>query len=130
MAKPKLPPTRVNHTPGPWRWYGCYLVQDIPGIDDPFSTPHGAPIADDGSAGGEYSATIDPAGPDGCLIAAAPDLLEAAEGLDNFAWAAVTADCEESRQYLQSKIDALRAAIAKTRAPASEREKEVQEEKP
>jgi len=57
-------------TPRPWRWHGFYLLQDcpkqhlsadnLPGAkeDNPYSTPCGYPIADDGSAGGEYSATL------------------------------------------------------------------------
>src|ERR1017187_8129925 len=87
-------PVRREHTPGPWRWHGYYLMQDCPRISEPsilfpsensdkeanpYSTPCGYPIACDGSAGGEYGATIDIAGPDARLIAAAPDLLEALE---------------------------------------------------
>jgi len=66
-------------TKGPWRWNRLYLLQDVPCRDggegreeNPFSTPVGRPIADDGSAGDEYSPTIDTRGPDAALIAAAP----------------------------------------------------------
>jgi len=47
---------------------------------NPYDTPHGEPIASDGSAGGEYVADIDIFGDDARLIAAAPDLLEALKG--------------------------------------------------
>jgi len=65
-----------GHTPGPWEWkphgegytdYGLY-------------GPNGEEIADDGSAWGEYKQAIDPNGANACLIAAAPDLLEALRG--------------------------------------------------
>lgn len=86
----KKPEPIYAHTPGPWRWRGYYLLQDVPAqfeVDadedgketNPYATPCGAPIACDGSAGGEYGATIDINGPDAKLIAAAPDLLEALE---------------------------------------------------
>lgn len=39
-------------------------------------------------------------------------LVAALEGFDNFAWTAVTADCDESRLYLQQLIDKARAALA------------------
>ena len=81
-------PKQMKHTPGPWRWNGMYLLQDCPRADgepgkeeNPFSTPAGWPIADDGSAGGEYAPTIDVTGPDAHLIAAAPELLDALERL-------------------------------------------------
>jgi hypothetical protein len=44
---------------------------------------------------------------------AAPQLLEAAKKLDDFAWSAVTADCDEATEYLMSLVIGLRAAIAK-----------------
>lgn len=63
-------------TPGPWCWLGCYLMQHCmskynPGNQEtnPYATPCGYPIADDGSAGGEYSETIDTSGPDAYFIA-------------------------------------------------------------
>lgn len=46
------------------------------------------------------------------------ELLEAGEPLSNFAWSAVTADCKESREYLQSLIDNFRAALLKARRPS------------
>lgn len=75
----------TQFTPGPWRWCGNYLMQDCPAKHkdsgdehgketNPFSTPAGRPIADDGSAGDEYSPSIDTGGPDARLIAAAPEL--------------------------------------------------------
>jgi myosin heavy subunit len=39
-------------------------------------------------------------------------LAEAAEALSEFAWSAVSADCDESRQYLSELLASLRAAIA------------------
>lgn len=41
------------------------------------------------------------------------ELIEAATNLDHFAWSCVSTDCDESREYLQSLIDNLRAALAK-----------------
>lgn len=38
-------------------------------------------------------------------------LVVAGRGLDHFAWTAVSADCEESRDYLNSLVKALRAAL-------------------
>lgn len=77
-------------TPGPWRWHGNYLLQDCPARDggegkedNPFSTPCGHPIADDGSAGGEYTETIDINGPDAKLIAKAPEMAEVLTELCN-----------------------------------------------
>lgn len=54
-----------KHTPGPWRWDGYFLR----GAD-------GTTVWDDGSASGEYGG-YDANSPDGHLIEAAPELLEA-----------------------------------------------------
>ena len=70
-----------EHTKGPWTWNGGYLVSYIP---DKFSAGGYQDfeiIADDGSAHGEYSATLDPDSANARLIAAAPELLEALENL-------------------------------------------------
>ncbi len=50
---------------------------------------------------------------DAALIAAAPDMLAALRLIDEFAWSAMTADCEPARIGLTERIDAVRAAIAK-----------------
>lgn len=55
-----------KHTPGPWHWDGYWL-----------KASDGTIVADDGSAGGEYTDTLTPDSPDGRLVAAAPVLLEA-----------------------------------------------------
>ncbi len=101
------------HTPGPWRWSGGYLMQDCPSRDEsdqkesnPYSTPAGRPIADDGSAGGEYTATIDTNGPDARLISAAPDLLAALKLFMTCYPSAIVAFPDEQR-------DSIYAAIAK-----------------
>ena len=57
-----------RHAPGPWRWDGSYLLAADSTI-----------VCDDGSAAGEYNREIDPDGPNGKLIAAAPDLLAVME---------------------------------------------------
>jgi hypothetical protein len=44
-------------------------------------------------------------------------LLNAAEGMDSFAWSAVTVDCEEARANLQERLDSLRSEIARLRRP-------------
>src|SRR6185312_3161999 len=77
----------AKFTPGPWRWCRHYLMQDCHaphGFGDaqgketnPYNTPCGRPIADDGSAGGDYTPAIDITGPDAALIAAAPEMYEA-----------------------------------------------------
>lgn len=79
-AEEKKIAERVDRaTPEPWRWSGFYLLQDVPDRkdpsrreDNPFATPCGYHIACDGSAGGEYSATISVGGPDAGLIEHAP----------------------------------------------------------
>jgi hypothetical protein len=103
---------KQKHTPGPWRWHGHYLMQDVPGIDNPYSTPAGYPIADDGSAGDEYSPTIDTDGPNARLIAAAPELLaslktlvDAVEDHDN--------PVDQGLAAHHDSMQAARAAIAK-----------------
>lgn len=81
-----------KHTPGPWVWKKCDwwtkeggyadLVSYVPGETFPSGSPKYFNIIDDGSAGGEYSPTIDVDGPDAALIAAAPDLLAACEATE------------------------------------------------
>lgn len=79
-------------TKGPWVWKGHYLMQDCLNAygfpeDGPWNTPHGTPIADDGSACEEYAPVIDIDGPDAHFIAHArtdiPDLLAEVERLSN-----------------------------------------------
>lgn len=43
------------------------------------------------------------------------DLLKALRRFDDFAWSAVTTDCDESRLYLQQIIDQARAALSRAR---------------
>lgn len=62
--------------PGPLEWLRHYLQQV--GHDNPFDTPFGGPIWDDGSAGGEYEG-YDAQSANAHLIAAAPELYEALE---------------------------------------------------
>ena len=74
-----------QHTPGPWRWHmagGYAMLVSGPLWDvDPWNPQMSGQIADDGSAGGEYRVILDPNSPNGKLIAAAPELLAALEGL-------------------------------------------------
>lgn len=98
------------HTPGPWkaRDDGVVVIQraNQHGYQQPIKliSPW-RESAWDGDEEAEANAN---------LIAAAPELLEAGKALDQFAWGScVQTDCEESRAYLQSLIDNLRAAIAK-----------------
>lgn len=60
----------TKHTPGPRKWvdHGGYFSLE---------GPTGEMVCDDGSAGGEYSRAVEPDGPNGRLLAAAPDLLAA-----------------------------------------------------
>ena len=119
-------------------------MQYIAGIDNPWwLTPHGEPIAD---GGGSYvlvqAVHIDVNGPDARLIAAAPDLLTALKiAADTLELALRLANDRglfgsdeeyEADGTTQPRVlKTARAAIAKAEiAPASEREKEVQEEKP
>lgn len=71
------------HTKGPWEWAvkdgNAFLVPAW--HEDAKSYPETCAIIDDGSAYGEYTATIKPDSPDAKLIAAAPDLLEALEAV-------------------------------------------------
>jgi hypothetical protein len=102
----------MSHTPGQWRWHEYYLLQDCPRRDgepgretNPFSTPCGHPIADDGSAGGEYNPAIDIAGADAHLIAAAPELLEV---------------CRAARDGLHTAICVATAGLYDTRRECAE----------
>lgn len=47
------------------------------------------------------------------LITAAPNMLEALRAMDEFAWSAVRADCQESHEGLSERIAKVRAAIAR-----------------
>lgn len=65
-----------TRTQGPWKWHkrkysSTYFLANVNETDDDYK------VIDDGSAYGEYGASIDVDGADACLIAAAPDLLEA-----------------------------------------------------
>lgn len=66
--------SETKHTPGPWEWHnmGGYHVLRQKDNDD-----YEAYVADDGSAGGEYSPAIDVKSADAKLMAAAPAMLEA-----------------------------------------------------
>ena len=95
-----------KHTPGPWSWVknrvGYWDLQD----------EHGNIIADDGSAGGEYSGWLDIGGPE-CdgnarLIAAAPDLLDALQSAQ-MAMLGYT----HRNEIIQAALDKTAAAIAK-----------------
>ena len=57
-------------TPGPWRWRENYLE-----VEGSYGDPKRdwTVIADDGSAGGEYSQTLVPESPNGQFIAHAPE---------------------------------------------------------
>lgn len=72
-----------EHTPGPWYWHNCggyHLLVSGP-LSEEGRYPDGPQVISDGSAGGEYGPDIDVDGPDAKLIAAAPDLLEALQGM-------------------------------------------------
>ena len=66
-------------TPGPWKWQvhaGVAYLRSIRNITrDPCPEFDGLdPIIDDGSAGGEYTRTIEPDSPNAILIEHAPEL--------------------------------------------------------
>ncbi len=75
----------AEFTPGPWVWLKSYsgdyaeLVHYVPNETFPNGQPKYVRVLDDGSAGGEYSNSIDPDGPDGMLVQAAPDLYAACQ---------------------------------------------------
>ena len=110
-------------TPGPWRWVNhdgvAYLraeaniaksdTPDFDGLD---------PIVDDGSAGGEYSQTIDPhTSPYAPLLAAAPDLYTALDDLTDIT-VCIDGPIGTDPQFfrdLREKTRRALAAIAKAR---------------
>ena len=63
----------TKHSPGPWEW----SLYDEFGAD--LLAADGEVVLNDGMALGEYDRVIDPAGPNGRLVRAAPDLLAACE---------------------------------------------------
>lgn len=73
------------HTPSPWVWLdrGDHhdLVHFLPGETFANGEPAYVRVHSDGSAGGEYGPDVDVNGPDGRLLAAAPDLLAACEDM-------------------------------------------------
>lgn len=95
----------ISHTKGPWVWleHDSEYSSLVHYTGDKF--PNGEPqyvtIADDGSAGGEYSQSINPKGPDGILIAAAPDLLEALENILYDNPGCMCANCEQGREAVK-----------------------------
>lgn len=99
---------KTKWTPGPWKWETASdnsrlrperLLGQCPAFDGT------DPIVDDGSAGGEYGATITPDSPNAHLIAAAPDLYEALKLL-------------LSVSTNHDHIDTARAALKKARGEA------------
>ena len=77
-------------TPGPWVWcadpYGGHrLISWVPGETFPNGSPRYMKVHDDGSAGGEYSPSIDVPGEDADLIAMAPDLADEVIRLTEYA---------------------------------------------
>ncbi len=73
-------PSERPWTPGPWEWMfdgsgPCAHLMPVGKL----AYVDCDPIADDGSAGGEYGQTIDHKSPNARLIAAAPELYEALE---------------------------------------------------
>jgi hypothetical protein len=97
-----------DHTPGPWKWvnpYGNeYKLVHFNGEEFPNGEPRYIKIIDDGSAGGEYSPSIDVHGPDAHLIAAAPDMLKALKSAEKWLDGWASAD---------PYVDVIREAIAK-----------------
>lgn len=96
-----------NHTPGPWEAIQTSLDQTITRVvwGDGFNTP----LA--------WVYTEDPTGrANAALIAAAPDLLAAVEGIVNQAENAPSDECADS--YLCNILDIARAAIAKVKGGA------------
>jgi hypothetical protein len=90
QAETSVAATVTQHTPGPWRWHGGYLVG-----------PGDVLIADDGSAGGEYLPLINTQGANARLIASAPDLF--AENADlRSANAALMVSVEELQEVVRS----------------------------
>lgn len=93
----------IKHTPGPWEWVCKWASYTL-------VASNGQTVADDGSAGNEYSPSIDPgdngeSGANARLIAAAPDLLDALQD------ALAAAECTTRfPDYVTSRI---RAAITK-----------------
>jgi hypothetical protein len=110
--------SEAKHTPGPWEWKDQGGYYYLVAIGDYGAHPNGSKvepmIADDGSAGGEYSPSIDVRGADARLIAAAPDLLEACEAAREV-WSQGNVDrgYKDERNWIDEALDKIDAAIAK-----------------
>lgn len=109
-----------NWTPGPWKWEnynGVWRLRSVAACERS-SCPEfdgNDPIVDDGSAGGEYSQTIDPTtSANASLIAAAPDLYAALQALREEI-ARYPNLGHEGSELLECMSDA-RAALAKAEA--------------
>jgi len=104
-----------NFTPGPWKWVfsessdSSYLVPTH--HEDAEKYPSLCCVADDGSACGEYGATLDPNSPDAHLIAAAPEMYEALKSVLN----SDMAMREEDEGNISPTLEIIRTVLAKAR---------------
>ena len=91
-----------NFTPGPWVWKTSPISgSEYLGVDRNDSTR----IIDDGSAGGEYLPVIASHHPNAHLIAAAPEMYEALQGM-------LAAWCGPKKSVI---VDQAKEALAKAR---------------
>jgi hypothetical protein len=110
----------TQFTKGPWKWAtkdgNSYLIHDN---EENNKWPSLGCIVDDGSAGGEYGATIHPDDPNAHLIAAAPDMYEALQSAHEVLKALIEPNAIQQTTVINTYAQAVeaeqnaRAALAK-----------------
>ncbi len=102
--------TATPFTPGPWKVVDAVMGERVISGEPDYHTI----CALDKSCNAAW--TIEDRATqlaNGRLIAAAPCLLEAARDMDEFAWSALSPDCEEAGREIMRRLTNLRAALAR-----------------